>query len=75
MPVRRTDHITGHTTTTIGGFTTISRPPAPPGSPPPADSPDHTLMTILWDDNLTERDHEIRRRQREKPDEGDDPGD
>ncbi|MBB2894183.1 HNH endonuclease [Flexivirga oryzae] len=54
----------GHTSTTIGGLTAASRPPAPPGMPPPTDShPEHTLMTIIWDHNLSQRDQQIRHQQ------------
>lgn len=41
----------GHTTTTSGGFTAESYPPAPPGLPPPTRSPlERWLMEITWPD-------------------------
>ena len=57
----------GYTTTTVGGLTAASRPPAPPGLPPPTTShPEHTLMTIIWNHGLSQRDHELERLQQEK---------
>ena len=45
-------HVTGdasETRTRSGGFTAHSRPPAPPGLPPPTTSPlERTLMDITW---------------------------
>ena len=62
--------VTGHagrTTTTAGGLTAISRPPSPPGLPPPTDShPEHTLMTIVWQHQLAESDLQQRRRERRR---------
>ncbi|WP_446665058.1 DUF222 domain-containing protein [Flexivirga sp. B27] len=49
----------GHTTTQTAGLTATSRPPAPPGQPPPTHShPERTLMTILFNHDLRERDRE-----------------
>ncbi|MBB2892491.1 hypothetical protein [Flexivirga oryzae] len=37
--------------------------------PPPTDShPEHTLMTIIWDHNLSQRDQELQRHQQDKQD-------
>ncbi|HWC24273.1 MAG TPA: DUF222 domain-containing protein [Flexivirga sp.] len=45
-------HVTGHageTTTTVGTLTATSRPPAPPGMPPPTTSYiERTLMDVTW---------------------------
>ncbi|WP_446667050.1 DUF222 domain-containing protein [Flexivirga sp. B27] len=49
----------GHTTIRTAGFTTHSRPPAPPGQPPPTNShPERTLMDVLFEHGLRTRDHE-----------------
>lgn len=57
------DHtVTGHagcTVTTIGGLTAHSRPPAPPGQPPPTDShPERILMDVLFEHDLRTHDRD-----------------
>ncbi|MGN6415268.1 HNH endonuclease, partial [Flexivirga sp.] len=52
-------HVTGTaaaTITTIGGLTATSRPPAPPGLPPPTRSHvERTLIDITWHHDLSSR--------------------
>ncbi|MGN6412871.1 hypothetical protein, partial [Flexivirga sp.] len=58
-------HVTGTaaaTITTIGGLTAAtSRPPAPPGLPPPTRShPERVLIDIVWKGSLELRDAQKR---------------
>ncbi|HWC24708.1 MAG TPA: DUF222 domain-containing protein [Flexivirga sp.] len=55
-------HVTGHageTTTTLGSLTATSRPPAPPGMPPPTTSyVERTLIDVMWAHHTTPPDQD-----------------
>lgn len=60
-----------HTVTRTGGFTLHSRPPNPPGQPPPTSSyPERTLMDLVWKSDAQEQDlrKELRTRLQEQAD-------